>query len=363
MDTVVRTSQAIASEIELHKVLEQVMRIVIESAGAQRGYLLLPQGDRWVVEAEMSTDPDWVRVGVGLSVDVGAEDGGGAELAGTVVRYVAHTREAVVLGNAIEASRFAADPYIVDRKPRSILCLALLHQGRLSGILYLENNAARDAFTRERIELLGILSAQAAIAIENARLYADLRRAHADVRASNAALEQLIEERTRDLRAATEDLRAANERLTLELVEREHAERARAALQEQVIRAQRERLEEMSTPVIPITDRVMVMPLIGTVDEERASRVIEAALRGAARSGAAVVILDVTGLRQIDANVTRALVSASNALRLLGAQAVLTGMRADMAQLMVSQGEPLTGIVTRGTLQSGIAFALGRAHH
>ena len=157
------------------------MRIVLANAGAQRGFLLLPDGDRWVVGAAMSADPDEVRVGGDLPAEA-------AELAGAVVRYVAHSREAVLLGDAAREGRFTDDPYIATRKTRSILCLPLLQQGRLSSILYLENDAAPDAFTPERAELLQLLSTQAATAVENARLYADLQRAHANLQRSNEAL-------------------------------------------------------------------------------------------------------------------------------------------------------------------------------
>lgn len=195
------------------------------------------------------------------------------------------------------------------------------------------------------------MSAQAAIAIENTRMVAEVRRA-------NGRLEAEVAARTEELRVSNEELGAANGRLLIELAQRERAERERAALQEQIIEAQRQRLSEMSTPLIPITDRIMVMPLIGTVDAERAAQVLEVALRGAERHRARVVILDITGLKQMDTYVIRTLLSSASALRLLGAQAVLTGIRPEVAQTMVQIGADLGSIVTRGTLQNGIAHAL-----
>src|SRR5262245_50515300 len=91
-----------------------------------------------------------------------------------VVNYVARTHESVVLNDAARKGPFTADSYIVVHQPHSILCAPLLNQGNLNGILYLENNLASDAFTPDRLELLQLLSAQAAISIENARLYAGL---------------------------------------------------------------------------------------------------------------------------------------------------------------------------------------------
>ena len=125
-----------------------------------------------------------------------------------------------------------------------------------------------------------------------------------------------------------------------------------------MLQAQRERLAEMSTPLIPITERIMVMPLIGTVDSERAAQILEVALSGTQHSGARVVILDITGLRHIDASIADSLIKTARALRLLGSHAILTGIRARVAQTLVGLGVELGGLETRSTLQSAIAFAL-----
>jgi anti-anti-sigma regulatory factor len=121
-----------------------------------------------------------------------------------------------------------------------------------------------------------------------------------------------------------------------------------------------ERLSEMSTPLIPITDRIMVMPLIGTVDEARARQMLETALEGAPSRKAAVVIIDITGVKVVNTSVAAMLVSAAGALKLIGAQAVLTGIRPEVARTLVELGVELRSIVTKGSLQSGIAYAL---HH
>ena len=155
-------------------------------------------------------------------------------------------------------------------------------------------------------------------------------------------------------------MQQANERLQSELVERERTERERGALQEEIIVAQRARLKEMSTPLIPITDQIMIMPLIGTVDRARAEQVLESALTGVQRSRARIVILDITGMTHIDTAVAAMLVATTRALRLLGAQAVLTGLRPEFARLLVAENIELGTLETRGTLQSGIAYALER---
>lgn len=125
-------------------------------------------------------------------------------------------------------------------------------------------------------------------------------------------------------------------------------------------RMQEAALEEMSTPLIPITDRMVVMPLIGTMDARRSQRVLEAVLQGAQASRARVVILDVTGMKQFDADAATALINAAGALRLLGAEAVLTGVYPEMAQALVAVGADLGRLVIRSTLQSGIAYGMAR---
>jgi rsbT co-antagonist protein RsbR len=122
----------------------------------------------------------------------------------------------------------------------------------------------------------------------------------------------------------------------------------------------RETMQAMSTPLIPITDRIVVMPLIGHIDSERAHQVMLAALEGVKAYQVQVLILDVTGLHDMDAQVATALVDTAKALRLLGAQTILTGIRPAAAQTLASLELDLTGLVTQGTLQSAIAFAIRR---
>jgi anti-anti-sigma factor len=222
----------------------------------------------------------------------------------------------------------------------------------MAGLLYLEH-AAAGAFTEAGVELLGLLAGQAAMALENARLLAELT-------GESQRLEAEVAQRTAELRGSNEELAGANQRLEVELAERERAERERSALQAQMLEAQRARLAELSTPLIPISDQIMVMPLIGTMDAERAAQVLEAALGGAQRHRARVVILDITGMRHVDSSVAGTLMKTAGALRLLGAEAVLTGIRPEVAQAIVGLGIDLAGIVTMGTLQAGIAYAMSR---
>ena len=129
---------------------------------------------------------------------------------------------------------------------------------------------------------------------------------------------------------------------------------------EDLVRSQARMLAEMSTPLVPIGDHIVAMPLVGTVDARRAEQVLETLLAGIAQKGARVAILDITGVSVVDAHVASTLVRAAQAARLLGAQVVLTGIRGSVAQTLVELSVDLSGLVTRSTLQSGIAWALSR---
>ncbi|MDI1442735.1 PAS domain-containing protein [Polyangium sp. 6x1] len=142
---------------------------------------------------------------------------------------------------------------------------------------------------------------------------------------------------------------------------RAEQERADALLQQEALRAKEATLLELSTPLIPVSDAVMVMPLVGDIDPVRAERAITVLLDGMARSGARVAILDITGVPQVDAEVADALVRAARSVALLGAEPMLTGIRPEVAQTLVSIGVDLSGIGTHSTLQTGIARAMRRA--
>jgi len=141
------------------------MKLVVENAGAQRGCLLLEQDEDWVIEAEAGIVEGEMRARPSTSV------GQVANLPHTIVNYVVRTKEAVVLNDAAHEGFFTQDPYITQTQPKSILCTPLINQGKLNGILYLENNLVTGAFSPEQQEVLSLLSGQAAISIENARLY------------------------------------------------------------------------------------------------------------------------------------------------------------------------------------------------
>ncbi|MFS8067904.1 MAG: STAS domain-containing protein [Byssovorax sp.] len=139
------------------------------------------------------------------------------------------------------------------------------------------------------------------------------------------------------------------------------AEAENRRLQEESTRMQEETLRSMSTPLIPIAESVVVMPLIGTVNGARAQQVIEALLEGVVAHRAAVAILDVTGVPVVDAEVADGLIRAAKGVALLGAEVVLTGIRPEMARTLVKLGTDLRGLVIQSTLQSGVEHALRRS--
>jgi rsbT co-antagonist protein RsbR len=130
-------------------------------------------------------------------------------------------------------------------------------------------------------------------------------------------------------------------------------------IQQEIIPAQQATLEELSTPLIPISDTVMVMPLIGSMDSHRAQQALDTLLRGVATAPAEIVIIDITGVSIVDSQVANALIHAAQAVKLLGAQVILTGIRPEVAQTLVGLGAELP-IVTYSTLQSGIEYAMRR---
>ena len=173
--SLLKASQAIAAETHLDRLLARLMRVVIENAGAQTGALLLPHNEQWTIQAEATAGDEAMRVLHARPLEE-------TPIPLTLFTYVLRTHEHVVLEDAARLGDFTADPQIVARQPRSVLCMPLLHQGQLLGLLYLENNLTHGAFTPDRLEVLQALAGQAAIALENARQAEALRQAEAKYR-------------------------------------------------------------------------------------------------------------------------------------------------------------------------------------
>jgi signal transduction histidine kinase len=185
---VTRAAQVLSSEIKLAKLLQTLMRIMLENAGADRGFLILAEYGRLRIAAEGSSNDKESEVIVPAVV---ALEDGSSEVAVAIVNYVAHTQEDVVLNDATREGIFTSDPYILQKQPRSVLCIPVTNQGRMVGLLYLENGLNTDVFTVERLTILRVLAAQGAISIENAQLYANLEQAVQELDQRNRDLMEL----------------------------------------------------------------------------------------------------------------------------------------------------------------------------
>ena len=191
--TVVRAAQALSSELDPARVVGRLMELVLQTAGAQQGVLVLNAGDVLSVVARLSVEG--ARIETGLPEPLAHSLG----VAATVVEFVARSREPVVLSDAHSDKQFGSDPYLTQHAVRSLLALPLTHQGRLVGVLYLEHRDAPSAFPPARVALLSVLASQAAIAVENARLYSNVEAQVRALQARNQEIVQLNEELRRQI--------------------------------------------------------------------------------------------------------------------------------------------------------------------
>ncbi|MEP0871372.1 AAA family ATPase [Trichocoleus desertorum AS-A10] len=210
--TVMKAAQALSGEIVFSKLLTTLMQILLENAGAETGVLILEKDAQLFIEATGQAKQNEVIVQQSIAVETSQQ------IPLSIINYVRQTQESVVLNNATREGIFTTDRYILDHQPKSVLGAPIVHQGKLIGILYLENNLTAGAFTAERVKVLQLLSSQAAIAIENARLYQDLALANADLKRSHEQLENYsktleakVEERTVQLQQEARDRQKAEQ--------------------------------------------------------------------------------------------------------------------------------------------------------
>jgi len=191
--SVFKASQALSAEIALEPLIEKIVAIMVENAGARRGALILDRNGELQVVAESTADGGSSTHSWPQSIEVSPS------VPGAVIHYVVHSRESVVLDDAINSGPFTADPYIVQRGVRSLLCIPLVHKSVSLGAVYLEHELTAGVFPEERLRILELIITQAAIAIENANLYANMER--------------LVDERTHALNQANRSLRSSNAEL------------------------------------------------------------------------------------------------------------------------------------------------------
>jgi predicted ATPase/signal transduction histidine kinase len=208
--TVIEASQALSKEINLEQLLSSLMQVVLKNAGATFGALILHEqgkltleaiadsGDLTKQEPPTQSSPE-LQIAVNLLSAIPLQES--KQIPVSAINYVANTKEILVVNDATVETDFANDPYIIQQQTKSLLCTPILNQGKLLGILYLENNLTEKAFTPDRVEVLKVLSYQAAISIENARLYNNL--------------EQKVTDRTQELAQALEQLKATQQELIL----------------------------------------------------------------------------------------------------------------------------------------------------
>ncbi|MEJ6483021.1 AAA family ATPase [Nostoc punctiforme UO1] len=195
--TILKASHTISGEIELENLLSSLMTIVIENAGADKCVFMLLRDSRLLIKGSITTGSKPVvlqRIPIEDSQDIPHR----------LIYKVLHDKQTAVIVDASADRTLANDPYIIRQQPKSILCSPILHQGKLLGILYLENNLATGAFTSDRVELLNLLCAQAAISLENARLYE-----------RSLEYSQQLERSLNELSVAQSGLQASQQRLQL----------------------------------------------------------------------------------------------------------------------------------------------------
>ena len=193
LSTVVKAAQALSGEIDMGRLLQQLLRFALENAGATRGALVLRRDGQLLVEAVGAIGETEMT----LPAQPLAQCADSLPL--SLVQFVARTRENVVLADATRDGIFTGDDYIVAQKPQSVLCAPIVHQAKLDGLIYLENHLVAGAFTPQRLQVLSVLSAQAAISLQNARLYRQLED-------YSRTLQQRVGERTGQLRAKNSEL-------------------------------------------------------------------------------------------------------------------------------------------------------------
>lgn len=206
LTSVLKASQALSGEIVLNTLLEKMMKLVLENAGAQTGYLMLNKQGQWVIEASGTVNNKFEALS---SIPIEPVDSNAIPIVPlSIINYVIRTQETIILDDALHEESFNHDPYIIKQKIQSVLCLPLLRQGKLVGVLYLENDQVTGAFTEGRLIVLKLLTTQISISIENAILYTDLHTYSQELEVKNTELLEV------------------NRQLETEIVERKQAEEA-----------------------------------------------------------------------------------------------------------------------------------------
>lgn len=258
INAVIKANQAISGEVEKKKLIEIIMNIIIENSGASRGYMLLRDGRRWILSSYELTNNIFKVVTDNIEILLESKEHT-KNLPITIVSYVIRTVEPLIIGN-VENSRFYSDRYFADNIACSVMCLPILLNKALKGVIYLENDLLTEAFTRERLEVVNIFAGQAAISLENAMLYAEL--------------EEKVKERTKQLEERTAELAVAKDKA--EAANRQLEARNLQLQQEVTVRKRVEKEQKLNLKQLrqseerfyKIFNNSPVMMSIKTLDEE-----------------------------------------------------------------------------------------------
>ncbi len=204
LSTIMKASNAIAGEIELENLLNKLIRIIIENAGAQKAFIILKRDNQLLIEAQADIDHiDDIKVKQSIPVEE-------SDLVPhSIIKYVERTEENVVLKNASTNPNYNSDKYIKNNNIISVLSIPLINQGEFTGLLYLENNLMEGVFTPQRLEVLKMLSTQMSISIKNASLYTETKIQKTTIQVYSEQLENIVRERTAELQEANQELEVA----------------------------------------------------------------------------------------------------------------------------------------------------------
>jgi DNA-binding LacI/PurR family transcriptional regulator/anti-anti-sigma regulatory factor/putative methionine-R-sulfoxide reductase with GAF domain len=324
LSTAAEVSQVANSLLDPDDLIQQVVTLVQERFDLYYVGLFLVE-EKWAVLQAATGKAGKKMIEQGHRLQIGGDS--------MIGRCISHHQAYVAADVGEEAVRFD-NPLLPET--RSELALPLVSREGALGALSIQS-VQESAFGEEDVAIFQTMADQLANAIANARLYDKIQTAY-------AAVERQVQERTAQLQQ--------------EMTEREQAQEESARLQQEVIEAQQQAIQELSTPIIPILEGVIIVPLIGTIDTMRARDVTRNILTGIREHQAHVVIIDITGVPIVDSGVAAYLNKTIQAARLKGARAIVTGISEAVAETIVDLGIDWSGIETLGDLKTGLRAAL-----
>ena len=346
--TVIKVSQAISSEILVDRLIDTLMRTAVEQAGAERGLLILRRGAEQRIEAEATTTCDTVTVH--LRDEPVAE----GMLPVSVLHYVLRTRESVILDDAAAQTTFAEDPYIRQRRTRSILCMPLLNQAKLTGVLYLENNLATKVFAPARIAVLKLLASQAAIALEKNRAAEALREmelalAHANrIETMGQLTASIAHEVNQPIAATVTNAQAALRWLRLDPPDLDEVRQALDRIVRDGVRAGAvvQQIRSLSKKASPHDDRVDINSAAREVIELTLSETMKngVSVRTELTEGLPLIRGDRVQLQQVIVNLLLNAVEAMSGMKEGARELAITTGRSDSGDILVLVGDSGPGL-------------------